>query len=384
VRPVLPWFAGRARDGDAERRGSSATQLRIDAVDGAHVGRHERLDAVAQAPCHLPPASSRPTTQPRSSVRSERPVSDQGHILRTTCRPTRVLDDITRHRETEALVPTHHLVLFTLETWQEFIKHGAAVTGFREGRWSRVQQIEEGDLLLCYVIGLKRWIGVLEVSGPPFFSAEPPIWASDPFPSRLPVRMLLQLTPETGVPQRELIDRMPMFSTLGDPQREWGGHFLGSPRLWPEEDARVVMAAIEQAHAHPVTRPIGRIPRSSPRVRAEESEAFGAVVVPDDDDEEVPAQDDGAEVSQHGEVQATLIELGAAMGYRVFLARNDRSRMVDGQRLGDRAAVIEHLPLAFDAATTRIVELIDVIWLNETVSLPRSKWRARRPCTAGY
>jgi hypothetical protein len=261
-------------------------------------------------------------------------------------------------------VASHHLDLFTLDTWEEFLQHGASVTGFREGRWSRVQKIEPGDVLLCYVIGLKRWIGVLEVTGPPFFSAEPPIWASDPFPSRLPVRVVHQLTPETGVPQRELIDRMPMFSTLANPQREWGGHFLGSPRPWPDEDAQVVLAAIEQAVAHPVTRPIGRVPRPSTRVSAEESEAFGVVAVPDVD-EEPSQQVTGAEVSQHGEVQARLIDLGAKMGYRVFLARNDRSRIFDGQRLGDRAAVIEHLPLAFDAATTRIVELIDVIWLRE-------------------
>lgn len=228
------------------------------------------------------------------------------------------------------LVPTYHLDLFTLETWEEFLQHGASVTGFREGRWSRVQKIEPGDLLLCYIIGLKRWIGVLEVTGLPFLSAVPPIWASDPFPSRLPVRVVHQLTPETGVPQRELMDRMPMFSTLANPQREWGGHFLGSTCPWPDEDSLVVLAAIEQAEAHPVTRPMGRVPRSSPRVRVEESEAFGVVVVPDDD-EEPSQQDTGAEVSQHGEVQAILIDLGATMGYRVFLARNDRGRLIHGQ-----------------------------------------------------
>jgi hypothetical protein len=53
-------------------------------------------------------------------------------------------------------------------------------------------------------------------------------------------------------------------------------------------------------------------------------------VVPDDD-EEPSQQDTSAEVSQHGEVQAILIDLGATMGYRVFLARNDRGRLINGQ-----------------------------------------------------
>jgi hypothetical protein len=72
-----------------------------------------------------------------------------------------------RAKHRGGLVPTHHLDLFTLDTWEEFLQHGASVTGFREGRWSRVQKIEPGDLLLCYIIGLKRWVGVLEVTGPP-------------------------------------------------------------------------------------------------------------------------------------------------------------------------------------------------------------------------
>jgi hypothetical protein len=60
------------------------------------------------------------------------------------------------------------------------------------------------------VVGLTRWVGVLKVTGAPFYSSEPRIWASDDFPSRVDVEIELELTPETGVPAlgRELERRL--------------------------------------------------------------------------------------------------------------------------------------------------------------------------------
>jgi len=55
------------------------------------------------------------------------------------------------------------LDLFTGTTWQEFLDAGSEVSGFRERRRKTVQQIKRGDYLLCYLTGVSRWIGVLEV-----------------------------------------------------------------------------------------------------------------------------------------------------------------------------------------------------------------------------
>jgi hypothetical protein len=56
---------------------------------------------------------------------------------------------------------THWLDLFTGTTWEEFLRAGGNVSGFRESKWTTVQKIKRGDYLLCYVIGLSRFIGVL-------------------------------------------------------------------------------------------------------------------------------------------------------------------------------------------------------------------------------
>ena len=56
------------------------------------------------------------------------------------------------------------LDLFTGTTWKEFQKAGADVTGFREHNWKRAQGIKPGDIFLCYMTGVKRWVGLLKVT----------------------------------------------------------------------------------------------------------------------------------------------------------------------------------------------------------------------------
>jgi formylglycine-generating enzyme required for sulfatase activity len=58
------------------------------------------------------------------------------------------------------------------------------------------------------------------------------------------------------------------------------------------------------------------------------------------------------------------------MGLDVWVARNDRSREVQGYRFADLPHLRAELPLQFDEATNRTIELIDVLWLrgNATVA----------------
>jgi len=97
------------------------------------------------------------------------------------------------------------LDLFTGTTWDEFRHAGGEVSGFRESRWSTVQKIKEGDLLLCYMTGICRFVGILEVTGPPF-QDDTQIWKDQVFPCRLPVKILIALDPQFGVSVYDLKD----------------------------------------------------------------------------------------------------------------------------------------------------------------------------------
>src|SRR5258708_12882319 len=91
---------------------------------------------------------------------------------------------------------SYWLDLFTGATWQEFLDGGAQISGFREIRWNTVQQIKPGDYLICYLTGISRWVGILEVVSDPF-KDDTQIWKPEVFPSLVPVNLLIILTPDT-------------------------------------------------------------------------------------------------------------------------------------------------------------------------------------------
>jgi hypothetical protein len=75
------------------------------------------------------------------------------------------------------------LDLFTGDTWQQFRDAGATISGFRKTMARYKKQPQKGDILLCYLTGVKRWVGALEILGPSTDTT--PIWKLDEFPIAL-------------------------------------------------------------------------------------------------------------------------------------------------------------------------------------------------------
>lgn len=67
--------------------------------------------------------------------------------------------------------------------------------------------------------------------------------------------------------------------------------------------------------------------------------------------------------ASHSEVQSWLRDLGQALGYRVWIAANDRGRLHNGRPLGE--GCLEALPpVLMQAPGAEAVRLIDVLWLR--------------------
>jgi len=50
------------------------------------------------------------------------------------------------------------LDLFTGTTWREFREAGANVSGFRPKQAKTAKQMKKGDIFLCYLTGVMRWV----------------------------------------------------------------------------------------------------------------------------------------------------------------------------------------------------------------------------------
>ncbi|MBP9012209.1 MAG: EVE domain-containing protein [Smithella sp.] len=253
------------------------------------------------------------------------------------------------------------LDLFTGVTWAEFKAAGGKVSGFRESRWNAVSKIKPGDYLLCYLTGVSRFIGILEVTDKPY-KDKTPIWKDEDFPCRLKVRIVGELTPETAIPVLHLREQLSFFENLTSPHA-WTGHFRGSPAKWSADDGEAVVAAILDAQANPVSRPIDeRKLKYRPNTLKTK---VGSVTVPGSEEEDLPESDvESKKPREHTEIQWHLLKLGSDMGFDTWVARNDRGKAWDGKKFTDLPKLKAELPLQFDEATNKTIELIDVLWLK--------------------
>jgi hypothetical protein len=141
----------------------------------------------------------------------------------------------------ETVRPGYWVQVFSVETWNEFLKAGASTTGFSGSRWGWVQKLKPGDYLLCYLTRVSGWVGLLEVLSAPYLDNTTRIWKDNIYPCRADVRVLKCLPVEDAVPIKTLADRLSIFQTA-----HWSIWLMASPKRWKENDARAVIDAINR------------------------------------------------------------------------------------------------------------------------------------------
>jgi hypothetical protein len=268
---------------------------------------------------------------------------------------------------------TYWLDLFTGQTWQEFRDYGGSVSGFRKRMHNAVERIKPGDILLCYLTGVMRWVGALEVEGRSRDNKK--IWQFDDFPERLSVKPIVLLSPEHGVPMEELEGKVDFYRSRAD-RPGFNGFLRMSPnRFKRATDGELILSLLRAAEKEPTNRAVdpkklARKPFYKAESRRGKKTVTTVVSVPGA--EELVRADlaDSAETepvtvsTRHTEIQYALLALGRDMGFELWVARNDRSKVWDGTNLGSLPGMVDQLPTQFNEATNRTIELIDVLWLK--------------------
>ena len=252
------------------------------------------------------------------------------------------------------------LNLFSGKTWEEFLKNGANVSGFRESKRKIVEKVRPGDYLICYVIGISRLIGVLEVKSTYYYD-ETPLWEDEVFPCRLKVELIYSLKPKAAVPVHDLRDKLSMFKGLKSP-KVWSGFFRGSPTKFKQSDAEIIMEAIKNAVENPIEKEFDER-KYWQQPKTYESKV-GVVTVPDEETEKSESATYQEEKTTHEEIQWLLLTLGSTMGLDVWVARNDRNKEFNGKSFQDIPRLRNDLPRQFDEVTSKTIEFIDVLWLQ--------------------
>lgn len=99
---------------------------------------------------------------------------------------------------------TYYIDLFSPETYEIFSKSGQDISGFRARQENAASRIDVGDKLICYMVKLSRWIGVLEVVSLYFKNDSPLFYPNnDPYVIRFKVRPIVWLPKEKSIPIHE-------------------------------------------------------------------------------------------------------------------------------------------------------------------------------------
>jgi hypothetical protein len=87
------------------------------------------------------------------------------------------------------------------------------------------------------------------------------------------------------------------------------------------------------------------------------------VTVPQKVEAETDEKASEAELRDSLQIQAILAEIGAQMGFQIWLPRADRARVLTRWE-PEEGQLLDHLPVGFDQATMKTIEQIDVLWIK--------------------
>ena len=269
----------------------------------------------------------------------------------------------------------YFLDLFTPETWHNFQQTTqASVTGFRERqRHMAEDRVSKGDIFLCYLTRLSRWCGILKVQSEVYYDDSPIFDDPDPFTARFKVEPIVLLKPEDAIPIYEDVvwNKLSVTKQFQRGTRGWTGFFRNSLNELNEDDGNYLIDLLKEQQAVPkiytLTEKDNRQLAGKTKVRTLTGEV--EVEIPDEDEDETSAlavavptiEPDSRESIR---MQAKVAQIGAEMGFRIWVPRSDKARVLEYVPPGLHKTFLEALPLNYDDTTLRTVEQIDVLWLN--------------------
>lgn len=267
----------------------------------------------------------------------------------------------------------YFLDLFTPETWDGFRKHGATVSGFRERQLTTANRIKPGDTFLCYLVRLSRWCGALEVSSSAFKDTAPIFTDPDPFVVRFHVKPLVTLDPDRAIPifDAQIWDRLEETKGIQKGVRGWGINYRASLRRMSKADGDFLLDVLRNQGSAQTIYPLTERDQRKLARKGKVQTLTGVVEVevPDADeelDEPAPPHPGAAEpeARQSIQVQAQIAEIGAKMGFRIWIPPADRGKVLEIIQPAQKGSLLDALPLNYDENTLDTIRQIDVLWLK--------------------
>lgn len=263
----------------------------------------------------------------------------------------------------------YFLNIFSPETYETFSSsESKRISGFRIRQQNMAKRIQPGDKFLCYMTKLSRWVGVFEITSESFIDKTPFYYSEDdPFIVRFNVKPVVWLAKEHALPikEDEIWNRLSFTKEHDKKSSSWTGKLRASLTEISKEDGEFLEQKLTQQEQEKEVFPVDETQyRKYLKQRVRRADKVVTVAIPTEDDEEEHQEEQTTPVRESIHYQAILAQIGAIMGFKIWLPRNDKGRVSEEMENGQKA-IIDTLPLNYDEATIRTIEQIDVIWLKK-------------------
>jgi hypothetical protein len=259
--------------------------------------------------------------------------------------------------------------LFSPETYEAFKHSSRDISGFRLRHKRMAERIASGDILICYMTRLSRWVGALEVIDGPFIDSTPIFLSeNDPFVVRFRVRPVVWLDVERAIPIRtqQIWNGLSFTRQLEEGSIAWTGKVRGSLVRLDDEDGKLLFDLLRKQSVGGETYALDDDEKRKLTTHTVNSpDKIVTVSVPDDsnrvDDEE--PEPETTTVRESIQIQALIAGIGDRMGLSIWLPRADRGAVL-AELKTNPDNLLDRLPLNYDDTTLRTIEQIDVLWLR--------------------
>jgi len=153
---------------------------------------------------------------------------------------------------------SYYLHLFSPVTYDEFLSAKEYIPGFRPGLMNAAKKIQPGDVLICYLTKVSRWVAALQVTGELYEDHAPRFaTAKDPFVLRVKAEPMVLLDPMFGIPVKEDFIWNNLSFTAGKSRDDsrWTGPFRSSLRLLSEKDGAFLLRTLQAQNHYPIDYP---------------------------------------------------------------------------------------------------------------------------------
>lgn len=258
----------------------------------------------------------------------------------------------------------HFVTLFSPETHARFSASDRTQAGYRARQRKAAERVNVGDLLVCYVTGVSRWVGLLEVVSS-VFEDTTPLFADtdDPFFVRLKVKPVVWLPPQQGIPIHDpAVWSKLSFTREHAPETvTWTGAVRTSLAPLSSSDGPFLEHLLREQGNTPKPYPLDPAEQrhlEPHRIRRADGEVV--VSVPENAPEPTAT---APETRESIRIQALLARIGHQMRLAIWIPTPDRAAVL--REAPDIASsLVTTLPLNYDNTTLKTIEYIDVLWLK--------------------